>query len=133
MQVNKGPLVVQGYHYDLVEPTTAAKTDIQVQIQEYQDDAAAENSDAGQMVQILIPFDIHPEQAPFEISGLLGQVIQLVDFDGEIKDLSGDIVEQLSQPLIEQIQIITYQVTALTLDHGYQLDFQAEFGDGELQ
>ncbi|UQS83286.1 DUF1149 family protein [Bombilactobacillus thymidiniphilus] len=122
MQVASGPIIMQSYHYDLVEADSEAKTDIQVQIQNYE---VEDENVSGTMIQLLIPFDVHPENVGFAISGLVGQVIQLTDFTGEISDLTGEQVEQLSRPLITEIQSLTYQVTALTLDHGYNLDFQA--------
>lgn len=131
MKVNTGPVVVQSFHYDLVDPKSEPKTDIQVQVQDYPVADGEELS--GKMVQILAPFNVHPAQAEFAVSGLIGQVFQLPDFTGELSDITPEMVAQLSQPMIEQIQTITYQVTALTLEHGYHLDFQADFGAGEIQ
>lgn len=131
MKVAKGPIVVQSYHYDLVDPDSEVKTDLQVQVQDYNDSEEAESTE-GKMIQIMTPFGIHPEQAPFAISGLIGQVVQLQDVAAdEDYTLSTELMEELSRPLVEQIQIITYQLTAMTLDHGYELNFQPNTGDNE--
>lgn len=131
MKVAKGPIVVQSYHYDLVNPDSEVKTDLQVQVQDYNDSEEAESTE-GKMIQIMTPFGIHPEQAPFAISGLIGQVVQLQDVAAdEDYTLSTELMEELSRPLVEQIQIITYQLTAMTLDHGYELNFQPNTGDNE--
>ncbi|MCO6541796.1 MAG: DUF1149 family protein [Lactobacillus sp.] len=131
MKVAKGPIVVQSYHYDLVDPDSEVKTDLQVQVQDYNDSEEIESTE-GKMIQIMTPFGIHPEQAPFAISGLIGQVVQLQDVAAdEDYTLSTELMEELSRPLVEQIQIITYQLTAMTLDHGYELNFQPNTGDNE--
>ncbi|RHW47399.1 DUF1149 domain-containing protein [Bombilactobacillus bombi] len=131
MKVAKGPIVVQSYHYDLVDPDSEVKTDLQVQVQDYNDSEETESTE-GKMIQIMTPFGIHPEQAPFAISGLIGQVVQLQDVAAdEDYTLSTELMEELSRPLVEQIQIITYQLTAMTLDHGYELNFQPNTGDNE--
>jgi hypothetical protein len=131
MKVAKGPIVVQSYHYDLVDPDSEVKTDLQVQVQDYNDSEETESIE-GKMIQIMTPFGIHPEQAPFAISGLIGQVVQLQDVAAdEDYTLSTELMEELSRPLVEQIQIITYQLTAMTLDHGYELNFQPNTGDNE--
>ncbi|MCO6543245.1 MAG: DUF1149 family protein [Lactobacillus sp.] len=131
MKVAKGPIVVQSYHYDLVDPDSEVKIDLQVQVQDYNDSEEAESTE-GKMIQIMTPFGIHPEQAPFAISGLIGQVVQLQDVAAdEDYTLSTELMEELSRPLVEQIQIITYQLTAMTLDHGYELNFQPNTGDNE--
>lgn len=127
MKVAKGPIVVQSYHYDLVDPDSEIRTNLQVQVQDYED---SEQQSEGKMIQIMTPFGIHPEKAPFAISGLIGQVIQFSDWKpDEPLQLNAEQMQELSQPLVEQIQIITYQLTAMTLDHGYQLDFQPTTGD----
>lgn len=127
MKVAKGPIVVQSYHYDLVDPDSEIRTNLQAQVQDYED---SEQQSEGKMIQIMTPFGIHPEKAPFAISGLIGQVIQFSDWKpDEPLQLNAEQMQELSQPLVEQIQIITYQLTAMTLDHGYQLDFQPITGD----
>lgn len=127
MKVAKGPIVVQSYHYDLVDPDSEIRTNLQAQVQDYED---SEQQSEGKMIQIMTPFGIHPENAPFAISGLIGQVIQFPDWkQDEPLQLNAEQMQELSQPLVEQIQIITYQLTAMTLDHGYQLDFQPTTGE----
>ena len=127
MKVAKGPIVVQSYHYDLVDPDSEIRTNLQAQVQDYEN---SEQQSEGKMIQIMTPFGIHPEKAPFAISGLIGQVIQFPDWKpDESLQLNAEQMQELSQPLVEQIQIITYQLTAMTLDHGYQLDFQPTTGE----
>ncbi|MBA1394202.1 DUF1149 family protein, partial [Lactobacillus sp. XV13L] len=131
MKVNKGPIVVQSYHYDLVDPKSEAQTNLQVQVQDY-DDSNSEEPSKFKMIQIMTPFGIHPEGVPFAVSGLIGQVIQLQDVGvDEDYQITTEQMTELSRPLVEQIQIITYQLTAMTLDHGYELDFQPSTPDEE--
>lgn len=123
IQANKGPIVVQSFHYDVVDASSPIKTEVQVELQDYEPQEKAENAIT---VQVMTPFDIHPEGTIFAISGLVGQVVQLINCPQTIDQLDAQIVQQLSQPLIEQIQILTYQVTAITLDQGYHLEFNPQ-------
>ncbi|NVY96813.1 DUF1149 family protein [Lactobacillus sp. DCY120] len=120
MAIPQGPIVVQAFHYDQVDPDTPAKNEIQVQIQSYPEiDSGADSKD---YFQILAPFEIHPEATNFMVSGLLGQVVQ-VETAANQTELAPELLQELSRPLIEQIQILTYQVTAIADDRGYDLNF----------
>ena len=126
IQANKGPIVVQSFHYDVVDALSPIKTEVQVELQDYEPQEKEENAENAITVQVMTPFDIHPEGTIFAISGLVGQVVQLINCQQTIDQLDAQIVQQLSQPLIEQIQILTYQVTAITLDQGYHLEFNPQ-------
>lgn len=123
IQANKGPIVVQSFHYDVVDASSPIKTEVQVELQDYEPQEPVKNA---LTLQVMTPFDIHPKGTTFAISGLVGQVVQLINCPQTIEQLDAQIVQQLSQPLIEQIQILTYQVTAITLDQGYHLEFNPQ-------
>lgn len=123
IQANKGPIIVQSFYYDVVDASSPIKTEVQVELQNYEPQEPVKNA---LTFQLMTPFDIHPKGTTFAISGLVGQVVQLINCPQTIDQLDAQIVQQLSQPLIEQIQILTYQVTAITLDKGYHLEFNPQ-------
>lgn len=126
MKINKGIVSVQSFHYDTVATTADVKTDLNINIEhpDLKDEAGQPlNEDEGKILQVVVPFEIHPENAPFKVSGLIGQVVQPIGFQGEIQDLGAKDVQQLSRSVVEYIETLTYQVTAVTLNHGVSLDF----------
>ncbi|WP_099974428.1 DUF1149 family protein [Lactobacillus terrae] len=128
MKANRGPIQVDSFHYDVEAQTAEVSQDIQVNMVKPdlkdQDGNVLDDSE-GAFFQIVIPFDIHTENAPFRVTGLLGQVIQLVDFHGDASEIDGEEIKRLSRPLIEYIETLTYQVTAITLNKGVSLNFTA--------
>ncbi|MQS75858.1 DUF1149 family protein [Companilactobacillus halodurans] len=126
MKINKGEVTVQSFHYDAEAPTADAKTNLNINIEHpgfKNEDGTPMNEDEGLILQIVVPFEIHIEDAPFKVSGLIGQVVQPVDFHGEIKDLDSKQVRQLSRSVVEYIETLVYQVTSVTLNHGVSLNF----------
>jgi len=126
MKTNKGVVTVQSFHYDVESPTADVKTNLNINIEHPDlkgEDGQPINEDEGKILQVVVPFEIHTENAPFKVSGLIGQVVQPVGFHGEIQDLDAKQVQQLSRPVVEYIETLTYQVTAVTLNHGVSLNF----------
>jgi len=126
MKINKGVVTVQSFHYDIEAPTADVKTELNINIEKPDlkgEDGQPINEDEGKILQVVVPFEIHTENAPFKVSGLIGQVVQPVGFQGEIQDLDAKQVQQLSRPVVEYIETLTYQVTSVTLNHGVSLNF----------
>jgi len=126
MKINKGVVTVQSFHYDVESPTADVKTNLNINIEHPDlkgEDGQPINEDEGKILQVVVPFEIHTENAPFKVSGLIGQVVQPVGFHGEIQDLDGKQVQQLSRSVVEYIETLTYQVTSVTLNHGVSLNF----------
>ncbi|MFC6176614.1 DUF1149 family protein [Companilactobacillus huachuanensis] len=126
MKITKGEVSVQSFHYDVEAPTADAKTDLNINIEHpdlKDEDGQPLNEDEGKILQVVVPFEIHMADAPFKVSGLIGQVVQPIGFHGEIQDLDGKQVQQLSRSVVEYIETLTYQVTAVTLNHGVSLNF----------
>ncbi len=129
MKTKKGPVAVQSFHYDAVDPNEALKQDLQISIQhpDLKDEKGQPMDETdGKIYQIVVPFEIHPNEAPFKVSGLIGQVMQLEGFQGKPEDLKDKEVQQISREVVEYIETITYQVTAVTLNHGVSLNFSAQ-------
>jgi len=126
MKINIGVVTVQSFHYDIEAPTADVKTELNINIEKPDlkgEDGQPINEDEGKILQVVVPFEIHTENAPFKVSGLIGQVVQPVGFQGEIQDLDAKQVQQLSRPVVEYIETLTYQVTSVTLNHGVSLNF----------
>lgn len=126
MKINKGVVTVQSFHYDVESQTADVKTNLNINIEHPDlkgEDGKPVNEDEGKILQVVVPFEIHTENAPFKVSGLIGQVVQPVGFHGEIQDLDGKQVQQLSRSVVEYIETLTYQVTSVTLNHGVSLNF----------
>ncbi|CAJ1203849.1 DUF1149 family protein [Companilactobacillus nantensis] len=126
MKINKGEVTVQSFHYDVEAPTADTKTDLNINIEHpglKDENGQLLPEDEGKILQVVVPFEIHMEDAPFKVSGLIGQVVQPIGFHGEIQDLDAKQVQQLSRPVVEYIETLTYQVTSVTLNHGVSLNF----------
>lgn len=129
MKINKGEVNVQGFHYDVESPSADVKTELNINIEhpDFKDENGEPlNEDEGKILQVVVPFEIHPENAPFKVSGLIGQVVQPIGFHGEIQDLEAKDVQQLSRPVVEYIETLTYQVTSVTLNRGFSLNFNKD-------
>jgi len=126
MKINKGEVNVQAFHYDVESPSADVKTQLNINIEhpEFKDaNGEPMNEDEGRILQVVVPFEIQPENAPFKVSGLIGQVVQPVGFHGEIDDLQPKDVQQISRPVVEYIETLTYQVTSVALNRGFSLNF----------
>ncbi|MCH4008818.1 DUF1149 family protein [Companilactobacillus sp.] len=129
MKTNKGPITVQSFHYDMANPSDEVKQEIHVSIEhpELKDENGNPMDETkGKIYQVIVPFEIHPQGAPFKVSGLIGQVLQLIDFHDNPEDLKDKEVQQISRECVEYIETLTYQVTAVTLNQGVSLNFTAE-------
>ncbi len=126
MKTNKGVVNVQSFHYDVESPSADVKTELNINIEhpDLKDEKGDPlNEDEGKILQVVVPFEIHTENAPFKVSGLIGQVVQPIGFHGEIEDLQAKDVQQLSRPVVEYIETLTYQVTSVALNRGFSLNF----------
>ncbi|WP_125713738.1 DUF1149 family protein [Companilactobacillus kedongensis] len=131
MKTLKGPVTVNAFHYDVESPSADAKQDLHISIEhpDLKDEQGKPMDESkGKIFQIIIPFEVHPEGAPFKVSGLIGQVVQLTDFHDNPEDLKPKEVEQVSRPVVEYIETLTYQVTAVALNQGISLNFTANSG-----
>ncbi|HIY92421.1 DUF1149 family protein [Companilactobacillus sp. HBUAS56275] len=129
MKINKGEVNVQSFHYDVEAPSADVKTELNINIEhpEFKDENGEPlNEDEGKILQVVVPFEIHPQGAPFKVSGLIGQVVQPIGFHGEIQDLEAKDVQQLSRPVVEYIETLTYQVTSVALNRGFSLNFNKD-------
>lgn len=127
MEAKRYPITVESFHYDLVKPDTPAKNDLQVAMRQIQwsDSKRQEELKKGNLFEMMIPFDVVPDNSGFEISGKITQIVQVMDYFGEANELPQEELGKLSRPLVETIETLTYQVTAVALDQGVNLQFGA--------
>lgn len=129
MKTNREAIVVEQFHYDRAPETVKPKTDVQVHVNEVT--ATGEGADAmmtkGKIFQFSVPFKVILQG--FSVSGKITQIMQLIDFKGTPDDISAEEMQKLSRPLVEYIETLTYQITAVALDQGVQLDFHPEETD----
>ncbi|KRN28457.1 hypothetical protein IV38_GL001458 [Lactobacillus selangorensis] len=127
METKKYPIIVEQFHFDMVDPKTDTNQNVQVAMRQVEpsDPARKDELKSGNMFEIMVPFDVIPPQAGFRVSGKITRVVQTLDYFGQANEISPDDLEKLSRPLIEYIETLTYQVTAVALDKGYQLEFEA--------
>lgn len=127
MEAKRYPITVESFHYDLVKHGTPVKNDLQVAMRQIQwsDPKKQAELKKGNLFEMMIPFDVVPDNAGFEISGKITQIVQVMDYFGEANELPQEELGKLSRPLVETIETLTYQVTAVALDQGVNLQFGA--------
>lgn len=132
MDFTKFDISVDAFHFDLLTEETAAQTNIKVSMQQLSaaTDATKEQEKQGNVYRVIVPFNVVPGDENFRISGQISQVVQANGFFGEADSISAEDWELLSRPLVETIETLTYQVTAVALNHGVNLSFTARDGEG---
>ena len=126
MQTKKDPISVDAFHFDRVSPDAEPQQNIQVSLVKIDaDDEYLQEADlkAGNIYQIVTPFQVIPQGSGFAVSGQISRVVQLLDFFGTPDEIEQKEMMKLSRPLIEYIETLTYQVTAVALNEGIQLQF----------
>lgn len=127
METKKFPIIVNSFHYDLLQKDDQASQDVQVAMRTVQpnDDRLKGTEKDGNFFEIMVPFDVTVENNGFRISGSISRVVQVLNYFGEASDLPSEELEKLSRPLVEYIETLTYQVTSVALSEGVSLNFQA--------
>ncbi|EPC70252.1 hypothetical protein Lpp41_15246, partial [Lacticaseibacillus paracasei subsp. paracasei Lpp41] len=89
METKRYPIAVESFHYDSVKQGTPVKNDLQVAMRqiEWSDPAKQDELKKGNLFQMMIPFDVVPDDAGFEISGKITQIVQVLDYFGEANEL----------------------------------------------
>ena len=135
MEIKKmTPVLVQHFHYDLnEEPHTKNELNVSLR-QVFQTDEQGNQDEGkeGHYFEIAIPFEIAPAPGQFSVSGLVSQIVQLIDYFGEGRDLNANDYELISRPLVEEIETLTYQITQITLDQPVNLNFKSNFDHDEI-
>ncbi|CCI81712.1 DUF1149 family protein [Lactobacillus hominis] len=126
------PIIVRNFHYDInEEPKVKSEVNVSIRQVVQNDDQGNEmpESKEGRYFEIGVPFEVAPAPGMFTVSGLITQVVQLMGYFGEGKDLSSADYQLLSRPLVEEIETLTYEVTQITLDQPVNLNFKSNFDE----
>lgn len=121
--------MVRAFHYDLNEkPENDNEVNVAIKPVDKQD----ENGNIikpkdGNYYEVGVVFEVAPVPGDFTVSGLITQIVQIKDYQGQGDDLESNDYKLLSRPLVEYIETLTYEVTQVTLDHPVNLNFKANF------
>ncbi|EAC3080799.1 DUF1149 family protein [Listeria monocytogenes] len=126
MDIVTNKIVVEKYNFEtIVEENEQFENKIELEVHEVEPvNGNVELMSKGKIFKITIPFLLGLEN--FRIDGRISRIIQLKDFFGDFSDLEAVDVEGLSNPLIDYIKRLTYDVTEIAFDEpGVSLDFNA--------
>lgn len=126
MDIVTNKIVVEKYNFEtIVEENEQFENKIELEVHEVEPvNGNVELMSKGKIFKITIPFLLVLEN--FRIDGRISRIIQLKDFFGDFSDLEAVDVEGLSNPLIDYIKRLTYDVTEIAFDEpGVSLDFNA--------
>lgn len=126
MDIVTNKIVVEKYNFEtILEEDKQFENKIELEVHEVEPvNGNVELMAKGKIFKITIPFLLVLEN--FRIDGRISRIIQLKDFFGQFSDLEVVDVKGLSNPLIDYIKRLTYEVTEIAFDEpGVSLDFNA--------
>lgn len=118
-------VIVESFHYDNHdEYKPHQKLDFKLEpVYHVGPDGKKEAAKDGTYVKISLDYDLAPKPGDLSFAGVISQVILLQDYYGNGDDLSDDEYQLMSQPLMEMLGTIIYEVTQVTLDQPLNLEF----------
>ncbi|MBC1421426.1 DUF1149 family protein [Listeria seeligeri] len=126
MDIVTDKIVVEKYNFETIsEENGQIENKIELEVHEVEPVGGNEELMAkGKIFKITIPFVLALEK--FRIDGRISRIVQVKDYFGQFSDLAIPDVEGLSNPLIDYIKRLTYDVTEIAFDEpGISLDFNA--------
>lgn len=126
MDIVTDKIVVEKYNFEtILEENGQTENKIELEVHEVEPIGGNEELMAkGKIFKITIPFALTLEK--FRIDGRISRIVQVKDYFGQFSDLAIPVVEGLSNPLIDYIKRLTYDVTEIAFDEpGISLDFNA--------
>lgn len=126
MDIVTDKIVVEKYNFEtILEENGQTENKIELEVHEVEPIGGNEELMAkGKIFKITIPFALTLEK--FRIDGRISRIVQVKDYFGQFSDLVIPDVEGLSNPLIDYIKRLTYDVTEIAFDEpGISLDFNA--------
>ncbi|MBC1838235.1 DUF1149 family protein [Listeria seeligeri] len=126
MDIVTDKIVVEKYNFEtILEENGQIENKIELEVHEVEPVGGNEELMAkGKIFKITIPFVLALEK--FRIDGRINRIVQVKDYFGQFSDLAIPDVEGLSNPLIDYIKRLTYDVTEIAFDEpGISLDFNA--------
>lgn len=126
MDIVTNKIIVEKYNFEtILEENGQIENKIELEVHEVEPIGGNDELMAkGKIFKITIPFVLVLEK--FRIDGRISRIVQLKDYFGQFSDLAIPDVEGLSNPLIDYIKRLTYDVTEIAFDEpGISLDFNA--------
>lgn len=126
MDIVTDKIVVEKYNFEtILEENGQTENKIELEVHEVEPVGGNEElMTKGKIFKITIPFVLALEK--FRIDGRISRIVQVKDYFGQFSDLAIPDVEGLSNPLIDYIKRLTYDVTEIAFDEpGISLDFNA--------
>ncbi|MBC1482721.1 DUF1149 family protein [Listeria sp. FSL L7-1509] len=126
MDIVTNKIIVEKYNFEtILEENGQIENKIELEVHEVEPIGGNDELMAkGKIFKITIPFVLVLEK--FRIDGRISRIVQVKDYFGQFSDLAIPDVEGLSNPLIDYIKRLTYDVTEIAFDEpGISLDFNA--------
>ncbi|PZG37170.1 DUF1149 domain-containing protein [Listeria ivanovii] len=126
MDIVTNKIVVEKYNFEtILEENGQIENKIELEVHEVEPIGGNEELMAkGKIFKITIPFVLAFEK--FRVDGRISRIVQVKDYFGQFSELAIPDVEGLSNPLIDYIKRLTYDVTEIAFDEpGISLDFNA--------
>lgn len=126
MDIVTNKIIVEKYNFEtILEENGQIENKIELEVHEVEPIGGNDELMAkGKIFKITIPFALVLEK--FRIDGRISRIVQVKDYFGQFSDLAIPDVEGLSNPLIDYIKRLTYDVTEIAFDEpGISLDFNA--------
>ncbi|MBK3915266.1 DUF1149 domain-containing protein [Listeria ivanovii] len=126
MDIVTNKIVVEKYNFEtILEENGQIENKIELEVHEVEPIGGNEELMAkGKIFKITIPFVLALEK--FRVDGRISRIVQVKDYFGQFSELAIPDVEGLSNPLIDYIKRLTYDVTEIAFDEpGISLDFNA--------
>ena len=118
---------VESFHYDLQQDDDDKphqKIDFSlIPVYHVDENGNREAAENGEYMRVTVNFDIAPEPGGIVFSGVIGQVLLLEGYHGDGSDLKDEDYDLMSQPLMEEMGTLIYQITQITLPKPLNLQF----------
>ncbi|MFC2695031.1 MAG: DUF1149 family protein [Lactobacillus sp.] len=116
---------VESFHYDNQEELKPhQQIDFSlIPVYHVDENGQKETAQNGEYMRVSLKFDIAPEPGALAFSGEIGQVLLLEGYHGDGSDLSDEDYDLMSQPLMEEMGTLIYQITQITLPKPLNLQF----------
>ncbi|MDO4912031.1 MAG: DUF1149 family protein [Lactobacillus sp.] len=121
-------ILVRSFHYDfLEEPQPKSEVNVAIRPANEVDEDGNPVETADHFYEVAVIFNVSPAPGYINLSGLVTQIYNLHDYEGDGHDISAADWKLMTRPLVEQIETITYQITQVTLDEPMNISFTPDF------
>lgn len=118
-------VIVESFHYDNHDDYQPhQKLDFKLEpVYHVAPNGKKEAAKNGTYVKVSLDYDLAPQPGDLSFAGVISQVVLLQDYYGNGQDLTDEEYQLMSQPLMEMLGTVIYEVTQVTLDQPLNLEF----------